>query len=61
MTCAYYTVTEAEGLEEKFRMVLELPDSMPDKADLLHIGFLSSFLGNTLANRKEDIGNCILA
>ena len=53
---------EAEGTEEKFRIVLKLLDNMSDKADLLsHYGkgFLESFLGN--ANRKDDIDNCILA
>ena len=53
---------EAEGTEEKFRIVLKLLDNMSDQADLLsHYGkgFLESFLGN--ANRKDDIDNCILA
>ena len=63
LTCGTnYAVTEAEGIEEIFRIVLELSDNMPAKADLLDncgVGFLRSFLCNT--NRKEDIDNCILA
>jgi hypothetical protein len=36
LTCGTdYAVSETEGLEERFRMVLELSDNMPDKADLL--------------------------
>jgi hypothetical protein len=30
-----YAVSEGEGLEEIFRIVLELSDNMPDKAALL--------------------------
>ena len=57
-----YAVSETESPEEIFRMVLELSDNMPDKADLLDIcgaGFFRNVLRN--ANRKEDIDNCILA
>ena len=61
LTCG--TDYAADGHEEKiFKIVLELSDNMPDKADLLYncgVGFLGSFLGNT--NKKEDIDNCILA
>ena len=55
-------VGEAENLEETFRIVFELPDNMPEKADLLDecaVGFARSFFGDS--NRKEDIDNCILA
>ena len=53
-----YAVAETE---EIFRMVLELSDSMPDKADSLDncgAGFFRSFPDT---NGKEDIDNCILA
>ena len=55
-------VTEAEGHEEIFRVVLELPDNIPDKLDFLDFCgayFLRSFLSKK--NQKEDIDNCILA
>ena len=36
LTCGTdYAVSKTEGPEEIFRMVLELSDNMPDKADLL--------------------------
>ena len=57
----YLTCTEF-SVPELFKMVLELPDNTPDKAELLDDcgnGFYWSFLGNK--NRKEDIDNCILA
>ena len=63
VTCGKdYVVSESEGPEETFRMVLELSDNMPDKADLLDscgAGFYRNVLRNT--NKKEDIDNCILA
>ena len=60
--CTNYAVSETEDPEEIFRMVLELSDNMPDKADLLDncgAGFFRNVLGKT--DRKEDIDNCILA
>ena len=54
--------SEAEGPEKILRMVLELSDDMPDKADLLDncgAGFYRNVFDNT--NRKEDLDNCILA
>ena len=63
LTCGTdYAVLETEGPEEIFRMVLELSDNVPEKADLLDdcgAGFFRNVLRN--ANRKEDIDNCILA
>ena len=63
LTCATdYAVPETESSEEILRMVLELSDNMPDKADLLDkcgAGFFRNVLRN--ANRKEDIDNYILA
>ena len=63
LTCGMdYTVDKAKGLEEKFRIVLELPENISDKADLLEdcgYDFFESFLNNK--NQKEDIDNCILA
>ena len=56
-----YAVAEAEGHEEIFRIVLELSDNAPEKADLLDKcgdGFATRLLDDT---RKEDIDNCILA
>jgi hypothetical protein len=46
-----------------FRMVLELPDKMPAKADLdkCGIGFLKNFRVQGNTNKKEDINNFILA
>ena len=62
LTCSTnYAVAEAESVEELLRMVLELSDNVPDKADLLdnsRLSFLRSFL---YTNKKEDIDNCILA
>ena len=55
-------MAETEGPEETFKVVLELPDNMPEKADYLaKFGdvFERSFLDNT--HRKEDIDNCVLA
>jgi tetratricopeptide (TPR) repeat protein len=57
-----FTVAEAKNLEEKLRIVLEFPDNIADKVDLLDscaADLLQSFLDN--GNRKEDIDNCILA
>ena len=57
-----YAVAEAKDPEENFRIVLELSDNMPEKADLLEkcgVAFARSFFGN--ANKKEDIDNCVLA
>ena len=63
LTCGTdYAESETGSPEEMFRMVLELSDNKPDKADLLDncgAGFLRNVLRNT--NRKEDIDNCILA
>ena len=62
LTCVTdYAVSETECPEETFRMVLELSDDMPDKADHLNIcgaGFFRNVLRN--ANRKENVDNCIL-
>jgi hypothetical protein len=57
-----YAVADSEGTEETFKIVLELPDDIPDKADLLDncaAFFSTSFLNNN--NQKEDIDKCILA
>ena len=63
LTCGTdYAVSKAEGPDEIFRIVFELSDNMPDKADLLDncgAGFFRNVLRNT--NRKENINNCILA
>ena len=63
LTCGTdYAVEEGEGPVKIFRIVLDLLDNMPEKADLLEkcrVGFARSFLGNS--NRKEDVDNCILA
>jgi len=59
----YQRLAGAEDPEENFMIVLELPDSMPEKADLLDkcgIRFLMSILGGN-TNRKEDIDNSVLA
>ena len=63
LTCdTNYAAPEAEGIEELFRLALELSDNIPQKEDVLdNCGrvFLRKFLGNT--NRKEYLDNCILA
>ena len=63
LTCGTdYAVLETDGPEEIFRMVLELSDNVPDKADLLdncRAGLFRNVLRKT--NKKEDIDNCILA
>ena len=59
---ADYAVSEIEDSEETYRMILELSDDMPEKADLLNncgAGFFRNVLRH--ANRKEYIDNCILA
>jgi len=58
----YHRIAEGEDPEEIFRIVFELSDNMPEKADLLDkwgVGFARSFLGNT--KRREDIDNYVLA
>ena len=57
-----YAVAEAEESEEIFRIVLELPDDMPDKADYLvncGDGFLRSVFGKK--DQQKNIENGILA
>jgi hypothetical protein len=57
-----HAVADGEGNEEIFRIALELPDEMPDKADRLDdcgARFSKSFLRNN--NQKEDLDKCILA
>ena len=62
LTCGTnYAVSETEDPEEIFRMVLELSDNVPEKADLLDNCGAGFFRNVRYANRKEDIDNCILA
>ena len=62
LTCGTDYAVAAEGPEEIFRIVLELSDNVPEKADLLDKcgdGFARNFFGNT--HKKEDINKAILA